>query len=79
MFKILLLQSLYNLKVFFVRQGQFIDASIVPFPLQRNTREENTRIKHGEVPEEWQEQPQKLQQKDTDACWVKKNGLSDYG
>ena len=35
----------------FARQGQLIDASIVPVPVQRNTREENTRIKQGEVPE----------------------------
>jgi transposase, IS5 family len=63
----------------FARQGQFIDASIVPVPVQRNNRKENTRIKHDEVPEEWQEQPHKLQQKDTDARWVKKNGRSHYG
>jgi transposase, IS5 family len=63
----------------FARQGQLIDASIVPVPVQRNTREENTNIKQGEVPEEWQEQPHKLQQKDTDARWVKKNGRSHYG
>ena len=63
----------------FVRQRQLIDASIIPVPVQRNTREENTRIKQGEVPEVWQEQPHKLQQKDTDARWVKKNGRSHYG
>ena len=63
----------------FARQGQLIDASIVPVPVQRNTREENTNIKQGQVPEEWQEQPHKLQQKDTDARWVKKNGRSHYG
>ena len=63
----------------FARQGQLIDASIVPAPVQRNTREENTNIKQGEVPEEWQKQPHKLQQKDTDARWVKKNGHSHYG
>ena len=34
----------------FARQGQLIDASIVPAPVQRNTREENTNIKQGEVP-----------------------------
>ena len=63
----------------FARQGQLIDASIVPAPVQRNTREENTNIKQGEVPEEWQKQPHKLEQKDTDARWVKKNGRSHYG
>jgi transposase, IS5 family len=39
----------------FALQGQLINASIFPVPEQRNTREENTRIKHGEVPEEWHE------------------------
>ena len=63
----------------FARQGQLIDASIVPVPVQRNTLEENTRVKQGEVPQDWQEQPHKLQQKDTDARWVKKNGRSYYG
>jgi len=51
----------------------------MPVPVQRNTREENTRIKQGEVPEDWQKQTRKLQQKDTDARWVKKNGRSHYG
>ena len=60
-------------------QGQLIDASLVPVPIQRNTRDENARIKQGEVPEDWQEQPHKLRQKDTDARWVKKNGQSHYG
>ena len=63
----------------FAREGQLIDASIIPVPVQRNTRKENTCIKQGEVPEDWQEQPHKLQQKDTDARWVKKNGHSYYG
>ena len=56
------------------RQGQLIDASIVPVPVQRNTREENARIKQGEVPEGWEKQSHKLQQKDTDARWVKMQG-----
>lgn len=63
----------------YARQGQLIDASIVPVPTQRNTREENACIKQGEVPEDWQEQPHKLRQKDSDARWVKKNGQSHYG
>ena len=66
-------------KGLFACQGQLIDAGIVPVPVQRNTREENTRIRQGEVPEDWEEQPHKLQQKDTDARWVKKNGRSYYG
>jgi len=59
------------------RQGQIIDASIVPVPMQRNSREENRRIKQGEVPEDWSEA--KREQKDVDARWTQKNGESAFG
>ena len=59
------------------RQGQIIDASIIPVPIQRNRREENRRIKAGEVPEDWDEH--KRRQKDTDARWTKKHGKSHFG
>ncbi len=62
---------------FSARKGQIVDASIVPVPKQRNSREENKRIKQGEVPEDWSEQ--KKRQKDTDARWTKKNGQNYYG
>jgi len=62
---------------FSARKGQIVDASIVPVPRQRNSREENKRIKQGEVPEGWSEQ--KRRQKDTDARWTKKNGQNYYG
>ncbi len=59
--------------------GQIIDASIVPVPKQRNSRDDNARIKDGETPEGWENQPSKLSQKDTDARWTKKHGKSHYG
>jgi IS5 family transposase len=62
---------------FSARKGQIVDASIVPVPRQRNSREENKRIKQGEVPQDWSEQ--KKRQKDTDARWTKKNGQNYYG
>jgi IS5 family transposase len=49
------------------------------FRFRYNTRRENTNIKQGEIPEEWQDQSHKLQQKDTYSRWVKKNGRSHYG
>lgn len=61
------------------KDGQIVDATLIPVPKQRNTREENQTIKQGEVPAEWQEQPHKLAQKDVDARWTKKNGVSHYG
>ena len=57
--------------------GQIIDASIVSVPKQRNTRDENEKIKKGEVPGEWKKQ--KRAQKDTEARWTKKRGTSYYG
>ncbi len=59
--------------------GQIIDASIVPVPKQRNSRDDNARIKDGETPEGWEKQPAKRSQKDTDARWTKKHGKSHYG
>lgn len=61
------------------RGGQIIDATLVPVPKQRNTRAENQVIKQGEVPEDWHDKPNRLQQKDLDARWVKKNGVNHYG
>lgn len=62
---------------FIARKGQIVDASIIPAPVQRNCREENIRIKQGDVPDDWSEN--KRCQKDTDARWTKKNGRSYYG
>lgn len=62
---------------FAARKGQIIDASIVAVPRQRNTREENARVKQGEAPAQWS--APKRRQKDTDARWTKKNGHNYYG
>jgi len=59
--------------------GQIIDATIVPVPIQRNSREENQEIKQGKIPTEWEKNPHKQSQKDVDARWTKKNGKSFYG
>ena len=59
------------------KQGQIIDASIVAAPRQRNSREENSMIKEGKTPDDWQEA--KKRQKDVDARWTKKNGKTYYG
>jgi len=59
--------------------GQIIDASIVPAPRQRNSRDENARIKAGETPEGWENEPTKRSQKDTEARWTRKHAKSHYG
>jgi IS5 family transposase len=63
------------------REGSIIDASFVDVPKQRNTREENAKIKKGEIPEEWQtaENVNKMEQKDVDARWTKKGNEVHYG
>jgi IS5 family transposase len=61
------------------KDGQIVDATLIPVPKQRNTHQEKQTIKQGEVPAEWQEQPHKLAQKDVDARWTKQNGVSHYG
>jgi IS5 family transposase len=63
------------------REGSLIDATFVDVPRQRNSREENAKIKEGETPEDW-EKPEniaKKRQKDTDARWTKKNDEKHYG
>ena len=59
--------------------GQIIDATIVPAPCQRNSREDNATIKAGETPAGWAVQPAKNRQKDKDARWTQKHGKSHYG
>ena len=63
------------------RKGQLVDATLVPAPVQRNTREENAKVKAGEVPVEWDEEAAKpkRRQKDVEARWTKKHGKSHYG
>jgi transposase, IS5 family len=73
-FEAFLRQSGYEAK-----GGQIIDATLIPVPIQRHSREENEQIKSGTIPEEWFEQPDKLVQKDTDARWTKKNGENYFG
>jgi IS5 family transposase len=52
--------------------GQLVDASIVAAPKQRNTSAEKQAIKEGRVPQDWQDKPAKLRQKDRDARWTLK-------
>ncbi len=59
--------------------GQIIDASIVAVPKQRNRRDDNAKIKAGDIPEDWADKPAKRRQKDTDARWTKKHGQNHYG
>ena len=59
--------------------GQIIDATIVPAPRQRNTRDDNITVKAGGTPADWEAHPAKNRQKDKDARWTKKHGKSHFG
>ena len=59
--------------------GQIIDATIVPAPRQRNSRDDNALVKAGETPADWEAHPDKNRQKDKDARWTKKHGKSHFG
>jgi len=61
------------------RCGQIVDASLIRAPIQRNTREDNATIKAGDIPEDWQDKPNKLAQKDTDARWADRNKGAVFG
>ena len=64
---------------YIARGGQMVDATIVPVPKQRNSRDENDDVKAGKTPEAWEKTPAKNRQKDKDARWTKKHGKSFYG
>jgi IS5 family transposase len=71
--------SYLKAKGYLAMGGQIIDATIVPAPRQRNSRDDNATVKAGETPADWEAQPAKNRQKDKDARWTKKHGQSNFG
>lgn len=63
--------------------GQMIDATFVEVPKSRNSREDNAKLKAGELPQGWDKDDPATQhmrcQKDTDARWTKKNQETHFG
>ena len=59
--------------------GQIVDATLIPVPKQHNSDKDNEQLKRGEMPQAWQDKPQRLAQKDRDARWTKKGGKSHFG
>jgi IS5 family transposase len=59
--------------------GQIVDATLIPVPKQHNRDQDNERLKQGEIPQSWQDNPHRLAQKDTDARWTKKRNQSHFG
>ena len=66
-------------KSFIFNEGQIVDANFVLAPRQRNTREENKKIKAGGGDELWNDKPNKKRQKDIDASWAQKGGEDFFG
>lgn len=60
-------------------EGKLVDASFTVAPRQRNTREENKKIKEGKGDGLWNDTPNKKKHKDINARWTKKNGETFYG
>ena len=63
----------------FARQGQMVAATFVEVPRQRNSRQDNSRLRAGQVPEERVRNPKMLRQKDLNAHRAKKNQEQHYG
>ena len=62
----------------FVNEEKIIDAIFVAVLRQRNRKEDNEKIKSGEVSTLWQDKPHKKCQKDIDARWTEKGGEKFY-
>ncbi len=60
-------------------EGRLVDASFTIAPRQRNTKEENQKIKDGLGAELWNDNPHKKRHKDIDGRWTKKNNETFYG
>lgn len=72
-------KSFLETRELILNEGQMIDASFTVAPRQRNTREENDKIKKGEGDDLWNDKPHKKSHKDIDARWTKKNNETFYG
>ena len=62
-----------------LNEGKMVDASFTITPRQRNTKDENAKIKKGEGGDLWNDNTNKKKHKDIDARWTKKNGETFYG
>ena len=60
------------------RGEQIIDETLVPVPKQSNRRISSD-IKADRLPNGWDENTDRLQKRDLDVHWIKKNGVSQYG
>ena len=64
---------------FSAKGGLIVDGTFVEVPKQRNSRDENARIKNNETPGTFSKNPNVLEQKDVDARWGKKGDETHFG
>jgi IS5 family transposase len=62
---------------YLARGGQIVDASLIPVPIQRNRQAAQELVKNNAMPADWQ--PAQRRQKDVDASWTQKHGMSHFG
>lgn len=74
-----LFHSKLKQKGLILNEGKMVDASIVSAPKPRNNKGEHGAIKEGKIPEGWNEDKEKRDQKDLDARFTKKHHKSYYG
>jgi IS5 family transposase len=72
-------ESYLQQKGYQAQGGQILDATLIPVPKQKITKEDKEALDKGKIPEEWQNNPNKASQKDSDARWTQKNGESYFG
>lgn len=71
------LQSEHGLAL--AKAGVIVDATFAEVPKQRNTREQNTQIKAGEIPPAFTADAKLRAHKDTDARWAMKDFQAYFG
>lgn len=58
-------------------EGCIVDATFTEVPRNRNSKDDNEKLKKGEIPQDWTEN--KIKHKDLDAKWTKKRNEVHYG
>ena len=62
-----------------LNKGTITDATIIETPKQRNTKDENAKIKEDKGDTLWADDEHKKSQKDIDARWLQKDGQNYFG
>ncbi len=72
----ILFRDLMGKEGYIVCEGNILVATLIKYPVHRNSRDKNDQIMSGETPQEWSEE--KRRQKDVDVVWTTKHGKHQY-